>query len=326
MDFRGKLILAPLAGITDTVFRLLCRENGADAVVTEMASAKGLLMQPERTARFLEFREEERPVGAQLFGASPGEIGDAAAAIRRLGFDFVDINMGCPVRKVTSGGAGAALLADPRLAGEIVAAAVRSAGIPVTVKIRSGFGKDAETYRDVAEQAFGAGAAAVTLHPRSRGQMFSGRADWGQIALLKRAFPGRTVIGNGDVRAPEDAARLVAETGCDAVMIGRAALGNPWIFAQARRAAAASLPGAAPGGVPSLPSAVSAGPSAAERKALILRHGEEMHARRGDAGIREMRKHLGWYSRGIPGAAAFRGELVTVATIEDFRDAVGRFF
>lgn len=325
MNFRGKLLLAPLAGITDSVFRLLCRENGADAVVTEMASAKGLLMQPERTARFLEFREGERPVGAQLFGASPGEIGDAAAAVRRLGFDFVDINMGCPVRKVTSGGAGAALLADPRRAGQIVASAVRSAGIPVTVKIRSGFGKDSETYRDVAAEVFAAGAAAITLHPRTRGQMFSGRADWGQIALLKRAFPANTVIGNGDVRDPEDAARLIAETGCDAVMIGRASLGNPWIFAQARRAAAASLPGAAPPGVAS-PAPGSPWPSAEERKALILRHGEEMHARRGDAGIREMRKHLGWYSRGIPGAAAFRGDLVTVGTLRAFRDAVGRFF
>ena len=326
MDFRGKLILAPLAGITDTVFRLLCRENGADMVVTEMASAKGLLMQPERTARFLEFREQERPVGAQLFGASPGEIGDAAAAIRRLGFDFVDINMGCPVRKVTAGGAGAALLANPRLAGEIVASAVRSAGIPVTVKIRSGFGKDAETYLDVAAEAFAAGAAAVTLHPRTRGQMFSGRADWSQIALLKGAFPGRTVIGNGDVRTPEDAARLVAETGCDAVMIGRAALGNPWIFAQARRSAAHAFAGAGTGRASALPEGAPAGPSPEERRALILRHGEEMHARHGDAGIRAMRKHLAWYSRGIPGAAAFRGELVAVRTLADLRQAVEKFF
>ncbi len=326
MDFRGKLILAPLAGITDTVFRLLCRENGADMVVTEMASARGLLMQPERTARFLEFREAERPVGAQLFGASAGEIGEAAEAVRRLGFDFVDINMGCPVRKVTAGGAGAALLANPRLAGRIVAAAVRSSGIPVTVKIRSGFGKDAETYLDVAAEAFGAGASAVTLHPRTRGQMFSGRADWGQIGLLKRAFPGRAVIGNGDVRAPEDAARLAAETGCDAVMIGRAALGNPWIFDQARRVSAAALPGAARAGL-SLTGAEFAGaPSPAERRALVLRHAEEMHARHGEAGIRAMRKHLAWYSRGIPGAAAFRADLVTVKTLDGLRDAVGRFF
>ncbi|MEK6779598.1 MAG: tRNA dihydrouridine synthase DusB [Candidatus Deferrimicrobiota bacterium] len=302
MDFRGKLILAPLAGITDTTFRLLCRENGADIVLTEMASAKGLLMQPERTRRFLEFREGERPVGAQLFGASPGEIGEAAGRIRDFGFDFVDINMGCPVRKVTAGGSGAAILSNPMLAGELVAAAVRGGcGIPVTVKIRSGFGKESETYLEVARAVFGAGAAAVTLHPRTRGQMFSGFADWGQIAALKREFPDRVIVGNGDVRLPEDASRMIAATGCDAVMIGRAALGNPWIFR-------------------------SHSPSSEERKALILRHGEEMHLRLGDAGIREMRKHLAWYSRGIPGAAAFRGELVRVGTLDDYRAAVGRFF
>jgi tRNA-dihydrouridine synthase B len=319
MDFRGKLILAPMAGITDTTFRLLCRENGADIVLTEMASAKGLLMQPVRTRRFLEFREGERPVGAQLFGAFPGEIGEAAGRIRDFGFDFVDINMGCPVRKVTAGGSGAAILSNPALAGELVAAAVRGGrGIPVTVKIRSGFGKEPETYLGVARAVFGAGAAAVTLHPRTRGQMFSGFADWGQIAALKREFPDRVIVGNGDVRLPEDASRMIAATGCDAVMIGRATLGDPWIFQAMRR----ELFEAAGHGFPPCPHP----PSREERKALILRHGEDMHLRLGDAGIREMRKHLAWYSRGIPGAAAFRGELVKVGTPEDFRAAVGRFF
>ncbi|MBI5419259.1 MAG: tRNA dihydrouridine synthase DusB [Deltaproteobacteria bacterium] len=318
MDFRGKLILAPLAGITDTTFRLLCRENGADVVLTEMASAKGLLLQPERTRRFLEFREDERPVGAQLFGASPGEIGEAAVRIRELGFDFVDINMGCPVRKVTAGGAGAAILANPRLAGEITGAAVRSARIPVTVKIRSGFGQESETYLEVARAAFDAGAAAVTLHPRSRGQMFSGCADWRQIGALKREFPDRIVIGNGDVRVPADASRMIALTGCDAVMVGRAALGNPWIFRAMRKGQLAAV-----GTGAALPHAA---PSDAERKSLILRHGEEMHRRLGDAGIREMRKHLAWYSRGTPGAAAFRAELVRVESLDSFREAVGRFF
>ncbi len=319
MDFRGKLILAPLAGITDTTFRLLCRENGADAVLTEMASAKGLLMQPERTVRFLEYREDERPVGAQLFGASPAEMGKAASRVRELGFDFLDINMGCPVRKVTGGGAGAALLSNPALAGELVAAAVRGGGgIPVTVKIRSGFGKESETYTEIAGAVFGAGAAAVTLHPRTRGQMFSGLADWSRIAALKREFPDRVIIGNGDVRLPEDAFRMIAETGCDAVMIGRAALGNPWIFRSMRRQLLAPVGSATP--------LSSDGPSPGERRALILRHGEEMHLRKSDAGIREMRKHLAWYSRGIPGAAAFRAELVRVGTLEDFRAAVGRFF
>lgn len=314
MNFTGKLLLAPLAGITDSTFRRLCRENGADAVITEMASARGLLRLPERTRRFLEFSDEERPVGAQIFGADPGELGEAAAALGRLGFDFVDINMGCPVRRVTSGGAGAALLSDPPLAGRIVAAAVRASGLPVTVKIRTGFGREGETYREVAREAFGAGAAAVTLHPRMRGQMFSGRADWGQIARLKEEFPDRVVIGNGDVRLPEDAARMASETGCDAVMIGRAALGNPWIFAGAKQAAGPQRERPA------------AGPAPQERKALIVRHGEEMHRRLGPAGIREMRKHLAWYSRGIPGAASFRGQLVGVRTIEELREAVERFF
>ncbi len=320
MDFRGKLILAPLAGITDTTFRLLCRECGADVVLTEMASAKGLLIHPERTKRFLEYCGGERPVGAQLFGASPAEMCVAAARVRELGFDFVDINMGCPVRKVTAGGAGAAILADPRLAGELVAAAVRGGGgIPVTVKIRSGFGEESDTYPEVAGEAFAAGAAAVTLHPRTRGQMFSGSADWGQIAGLKREFPDRVIVGNGDVRTASDAPRMIAETGCDAVMVGRAALGNPWIFQEMRRELLA------PAGRGSSPFS-SPGPSPPARQALILRHGEEMHRRHGDAGIREMRKHLAWYSRGIPGAASFRAELVRVSTLEEFRAAVRRFF
>jgi len=300
MDFRGKLILAPLAGVTDTTFRRLCRENGADIVVTEMVSAKGLLCDPVRSGRYLAYEEVERPVGAQLFGSDPGEIAEAAAEVARRGFDFVDINMGCPVRKVTSCGSGAAILSNPRLAGEIARAAVRAAGIPVTAKIRSGFGTEKETYLAVAEELFAAGIAAVTLHPRHRGQMFAGTADWTHIAALKRAFPGETIIGNGDVRAPEDAARMLAETGCDSVMIGRAAMGNPWIFGPF--------------------------PTPEARRALILRHGEEMFLRRGEHGIKEMRKHLAWYSRGIQGAAAFRSELPKVADPDSFRAVVGRFF
>lgn len=319
MDFRGKMILAPLAGVTDTTFRRLCRENGADIVVTEMVSAKGLLRDPVRSGRYLEYEEAERPVGAQLFGSDPGEIAEAAAEVARRGFDFVDINMGCPVRKVTGGGSGAAILSDPRLAGEIARAAVRAAGIPVTAKIRSGFGTEKETYLAVAEELFSAGIAAVTLHPRHRGQMFAGTADWTHIAALKRAFPGKTVIGNGDVRAPGDAARMLAETGCDSVMIGRAAMGNPWIFGILKREI--SLPA---GGVCPLPFLPFPTPEA--RRALILRHGEEMFLRHGEHGIKEMRKHLAWYSRGIQGAAAFRSELPKVADPDSFRAVVGRFF
>jgi tRNA-dihydrouridine synthase len=187
--------------------------------------------------------------------------------------------------------------------------------------MRSGFGKETDSYMEVAREVFSAGAAAVTLHPRTRGQMFSGRADWSRIAALKKEFPGRVIIGNGDVRSPEDASRIVAETGCDAVMVGRAALGDPWIFRAMRREMARRF--AAIGLVSSQP---PDGPSREERLALILRHGEEMHRRHGDAGIREMRKHLAWYSRGIPGAAAFRSELVKVSTIDEYRAAARRFF
>ena len=319
MDFRGKLILAPLAGVTDATFRRLCRENGADIVVTEMVSARGLLCDPIRSGRYLAYDEAERPVGAQLFGSDPGGIAEAAAEVARRGFDFVDINMGCPVRKVTGGGSGAAILSNPRLAGEIARAAVREAGIPVTAKIRSGFGTEKETYLAVAEELFAAGVAAVTLHPRHRGQMFSGAADWTHIAALKRAFPRETIIGNGDVRRPGDAARMLAETGCDSVMIGRAAMGNPWIFAILKREIAST---AGPGGMhPFLPD-----PTPEARRALILRHGEEMFLRHGEHGLKEMRKHLAWYSRGIPGAAAFRAELPKVADPDSFRAVVGRFF
>ena len=170
----------------------------------------------------------------------------------------------------------------------------------MTAKIRSGFGTEKETYLAVSEELFAAGVTAVTLHPRHRGQMFAGTADWTQIAALKRAFPGETIIGNGDVRAPGDAARMLAETGCDSVMIGRAAMGNPWIFGPF--------------------------PTPEARRALILRHGEEMFLRHGEHGIREMRKHLAWYSRGIQGAAAFRSELPKVADPDSFRAVVERFF
>jgi nifR3 family TIM-barrel protein len=284
-----------------------------------MVSAKGLLCDPVRSGRYLAYEEAERPIGAQLFGSDPGEIAEAAAGIARRGFDFVDINMGCPVRKVTGGGAGAAILSNPRLAGEIARAAVRAAGIPVTAKIRSGFGTERETYLAVAEELFAAGVSAVTLHPRHRGQMFAGTADWTHIAALKRAFPGEAIIGNGDVRAPGDVARMLAETGCDSVMVGRAAMGNPWIFEALKREIA--LPAGPAGPLPFSPF-----PTPGARRALILRHGEEMFRRHGEHGIKEMRKHLAWYSRGIQGAAAFRSELPKIADPDSFRAVVGRFF
>jgi nifR3 family TIM-barrel protein len=311
MDFRNLLILAPLAGVTDSPFRLLCREAGADAVVTEMVSARGVVEQPERSARFLAFREEERPVGVQLFGADPEFVARAAEAVARMGYDFLDLNMGCPVTKVTRGGSGAALLSDPALAGRLVAAAAGAAGIPVTVKTRAGTEEGELSCIPLAEAAFGSGAAAVTIHPRTRRQMFSGRADWTVIRRVKEAFPDRVVIGNGDVHAPGDAARMALETGCDAVMVGRGAMGNPWIFTALK----GEYP---PGRRPSPPPF----PTPEERREAILRHGREAWESKGVRGIVEMRKHLAWYSRGGPGAAAFRGRLASISTLDDFRAAV----
>ena len=314
MDFHGKLILAPLAGVTDAVFRRLCRENGADIVITEMVSARGLLCNPARSGKYLIYNEAERPVGAQLFGADPEEIEKAAEKVAALEFDFLDINMGCPTRKVTSGGSGSAIMSDPTLAGRIMRAAIRGSGLPVTAKIRSGFSAGQQNFIEVAAQLFDAGAAAVTLHPRHKGQMFSGEANWEHIASLKKAFPDRVIIGNGDVRLPDDAARMIAQTGCDSVMVGRAAMGNPWIFAALKAAMAPPC------------SSADAFPSPEDRRALILRHGEEMFHLHGDKGIIEMRKHLAWYSRGIPGAAAFRAELFRITDRDSFQKAVERHF
>ena len=339
MDFKGKIILAPLAGVTDTVFRRLCRENGADIVLTEMISAKGLLFNPVRTGRYLVYHEAERPIGAQLFGAIPEDIERAAAEVAKRGFDFLDINMGCPARKVISGGSGAAILSDPALAGKIARCAIRGSGLPVTAKIRSGLCARRENFLEVASELFNAGAAAVTLHPRNRGQMFSGQANWEHIASLKKVFPDRVIIGNGDVRLPGDAAEMFEKTKCDAVMVGRAAMGNPWIFS-ALKAAMTSLEPLAKalppsgletgvctwvkdlgenGGKP-----VSVDPE--YRRALILRHGEEMFLMHGIRGIIEMRKHLTWYSRGIPGAAAFRADLSRIIDLDSFRKTVESHF
>ena len=306
-----------MAGVTDTTFRRLCRENGADIVVTEMVSAKGLLCNPVRSERFLAYDEAERPIGAQLFGSNPEEIERAATQVAARKFDFLDINMGCPARKVTCGGSGSAILSDPPLAGRIIKAAIRGSGLPVTAKIRSGFCAGQDNFLDVAAELFDAGAVAITLHPRQRGQMFSGEANWKHIASLKKTFPDRVVIGNGDVRLPDDAARMIAETNCDAIMVGRAAMGNPWIFTALKTAITHR------DSVRTDPNFFS---PPADRRSLILRHGKEMFLLHGNRGIIEMRKHLAWYSRGIPGAAAFRADLSRITDHDSFRKTVERHF
>jgi nifR3 family TIM-barrel protein len=295
------VVLAPMSGITDRTFRLLCREHGASVVWTGLISANALHFGSQKTLDMLHFLPAEHPVCAQIFGAEPDLVAAAAAAAARAGAHLIDLNMGCSAPKVVKGRAGVALMADPQRTETIVRACVTAVRAPVLVKMRSGWTDRGERAVEIARRCERAGAAAVTVHPRGARQGFRGRADWSVIALVKQAI-GIPVIGNGDVRTAQDALRLRQETGCDAVMVGRAALGYPWVF----REIGAALAGR------TLPCA----PSIEDRLALAARHVRLAVADRGEkVGVREMRKHLAWYLRGMPMARAFR-EQANRATTE----------
>jgi tRNA-dihydrouridine synthase B len=286
------VFLAPMSGINDRSFRLLCREMGAGAVWTGLISANALQFGSEKSEDLLRFAPGEHPVCAQIFGAEPALVAQAAAQAERHGADLVDVNLGCSVPKVLKGRAGAALMADPERAEAIVRACVQAVSCPVLAKMRSGWKDRGEDAVQLSRRCERAGAAAVTIHPRWVGQLFLGRADWSIIALTKQSL-SIPVIGSGDIRSAADALRMRSETGCDAVMIGQAALGNPWVF----RECAAALAGQEAPPPPTLE----------DRLALAERHIGLVVADRGEAvGVREMRKHLAWYLRGIPTARALR--------------------
>ncbi|MGL1931498.1 MAG: tRNA dihydrouridine synthase DusB [Desulfotalea sp.] len=229
LQFSAPFVLAPLAGYTDLPFRLLCREYGADYVVSEMISCHGLYYDQERTKQMLASTEKERPVSFQLFGAEPEIMARASELISKYNPDMIDINMGCPVRKVTKKGAGAAMMSDPDLAEQVIKAVISNTDIPVTVKIRTGVTSDNLNGAEFAQMAESAGASLVTVHGRTRAQAFSGFADLKEIAKVKSAV-SIPVIGNGDILSYDDGLKMMEETGCDGVMIGRGALGNPWVF------------------------------------------------------------------------------------------------
>ena len=298
------LLLAPMAGVTDIALRTLCREQGADMTFCEMVSSKGLSYANEKTRHLLDLADGEDKVAVQLFGHEPDTMASQAAWVEESMGDalaYLDINMGCPVRKIAGKGDGAALMRDPDLAAAIVTAVSRAVSHPVTCKFRRGFALGDETAPEFARRMEQAGAAGVTVHGRFAEQMYSGCADWGVIAKVKQAV-SIPVVGNGDLMSGEDVVRMFDETGCDAAMIARGAQGNPWIFAEAKAALA---------GKPYCK------PTVEERLAMARRHAELLTHREGRNIVR-MRKHAAWYVTGLPGAARARGMFNECSSLEDF--------
>lgn len=301
-------LLAPLAGITDGPFRRLCAEQGAALVYSEMVSAKGLWYKDKNTGKLLEILDGEKPVAYQLFGHEPEIMAFAARELEGCGNVIFDINMGCPVPKIVKNGEGSALMKNPDLAHDVIAAAVKNTSKPVTVKIRAGWDAASVNAVEVARAAADAGAAAIAVHGRTREQYYSGKADWSVIAAVKSAVD-IPVIGNGDVTDAASGLRMMEETGCDFVMVGRGALGNPWIFAELN---------AAWRGEPLPPP-----PTKEDKKQMMLRHFGDVLELKGEyVAVREMRKHVGWYLKGVPGAAAFRGRINQINSAEELRQAI----
>lgn len=306
------LVLAPMAGITDFPFRRICKELGAGLVFSEMVSVEALIRDHKRTHGMLHTDPAERPVVFQIFGSKPASMAEAAHIVSQGEVDFIDINMGCPVPKILKSGAGSALLRDLGLAKEIMSAVVRASKVPVTVKIRLGWDAKSIVAVDVAQAAEATGVAAVTVHARTKTQGFSGRADWDKIKVVKRSV-GIPVIGNGDVRTAQDSKRMLDETGCDGIMIGRAIQGYPWIFREAKQYLETGI--------------VHSQPTLEERRAVILRHLDDMTALLGEsAGVREMRKHLCWYAKGLYGGAEFRTRINHLASLKEVRREIGAYF
>lgn len=285
-------VLAPLAGISNLPFRLMAREFGCGVCLTEMISANGLIRESAKTIEYLQTCPEDRPLGVQLFGSDPLIMARAAKVVESYQPEFIDINMGCPVRKVVKTGSGAMLLKDPPLAGRIIEAVVKAVRVPVTVKIRAGWSKNSINALEMSSVVENSGAAAISVHGRTADQGFSGHADWSVIARVKENVK-IPVIGNGDIWQPSDALKMVEQTGCDAVMVGRGALGNPWIFRQINQLFA---------GDPDIYH-----PTTPARQAVIKRHWDLEERFLGiRIASRSFRKHLLWYTRGLPGSGRFR--------------------
>ena len=299
----NNIILAPMAGVTDLPFRLLCKEQGAGLLCMEMVSAKAIYYNNKNTESLMEIDERERPVSLQLFGSDADIMSEMAKKIEEKPFDILDINMGCPVPKVAGNGEGSALMKKPELVREIVSKVVKATCKPVTVKIRKGFDESCVNAVEIARIIEDCGAAAVAVHGRTREQYYSGRADWDIIRQVKEAV-SIPVIGNGDVTGPESAKKMLEEIGVDGIMIGRAARGNPWIFGQIKEYLETGI----------LPQK----PELSEVREMMLRHARMQLECKGEyTGIREMRKHVAWYTAGYPNSAKLRAKINEVETYQE---------
>ena len=312
VTLKNNVILAPMAGVSDLPFRLLCHELGAGLVCMEMVSAKAIFYGNKNTERLLDIHPKERPVSLQLFGSDPVIVSEMAKKIEERSFSILDFNMGCPVPKVVNNGEGSALLKNPKLAAQILEGLVKAVQKPVTVKIRMGFDKEHINAVEMAKIAEACGVAAIAVHARTREQYYSGKAHWEIIRAVKEAV-SIPVIGNGDVDSPAAAEQILSETGCDGVMIGRGAQGNPWIFREVSQYLET-------GTIPQKP-------DNAEKRKLILRHARLQLEYKGEyTGVREMRKHLSWYTAGMPHSARFRQMINTLESMDALIRGVEEIF
>lgn len=306
VEIKGFAALAPMAGVADTAFRTVCREFGACYTIGEMASSKGLCMSDRKTAELLTVTDAERPMAVQLFGDEPETMAEAAKIALKFSPDIIDINMGCPAPKVANNGGGSALMKDPFLAGKIVEVVSKAVSLPVTVKIRKGWDNDHVNAVELAKIAEASGAAAITVHGRTREQMYRPPADLEIIRAVKEAV-SIPVIGNGDIFLEKDAKRMYDETGVDLVMIGRAALGSPWIFSQVNSFLETGV--ACPA------------PSLQEKMDTMLRHVKLVCESKGEyRGMKESRKHAAWYMKGLDGASHFRNLTCNLETYKDIEN------